>query len=43
VTKIRYTATQIVGMLREAESLLGTGKSVGRDDGEKASRAEAKR
>lgn len=26
--KIRYTATQIVGMLREAEALLATGKSV---------------
>ena len=25
--QIRYTATQIVGMLREAEALLGTGKS----------------
>jgi putative transposase len=29
VKKIKYTATQIVGMLREAEALLGTGKSVG--------------
>jgi transposase-like protein len=28
VKKIRYTATQIVGMLREAEALLATGKSV---------------
>lgn len=26
--KIRYTATQIVGMLREAEALLAAGKSV---------------
>lgn len=26
--KIRHTATQIVGMLREAEALLGTGQSV---------------
>ncbi len=26
--KTRHTATQIVGMLREAEALLGTGKSV---------------
>lgn len=25
--KTRYTATQIVGMLREAEALLGTGKN----------------
>jgi putative transposase len=27
--KTRHTATQIVGMLREAEALLGTGKSAG--------------
>lgn len=26
--KTKYTATQIVGMLREAEALLGTGRSV---------------
>src|SRR4028118_239967 len=26
--KTRHTATQIVGMLREAEALLGTGKSI---------------
>jgi transposase-like protein len=28
VKKNRYTATQIVGMLREAEGLLGTGKTI---------------